>query len=157
MGISANTTLAQLNVNGNWMLHPPHSESMVQLHTFFTTITLTDAEENYEWLVDGKHSPKYSTSEVYRKLKGKNVSVPWAQCVWISGGIPRHSFLTWLFVLNRSPTRDRLVHWGLQTDSNCLLCNQAAESRDHLFYLLQPQQTWDQTLIQMQSIQGNKI
>lgn len=59
----------------------------------------------------------------------------WASIVWIGRGIPRHNFLTWLFVLNRCPTRDRLIGWGLQTDAACLLCNQNAESRDHLFFL----------------------
>ncbi|CAN7053383.1 unnamed protein product [Brassica rapa subsp. trilocularis] len=42
--------------------------------------------------------------------------------------------LAWLMLLNRCPTRDRLLAWGLQTDSLCLLCNRANESRNHLFF-----------------------
>lgn len=37
-------------------------------------------------------------------------------------------------LLNRSPTRDRLISWGLQTDILCLLCNSSNESRDHLYF-----------------------
>ncbi|KAJ4881601.1 Reverse transcriptase zinc-binding domain protein [Raphanus sativus] len=37
-------------------------------------------------------------------------------------------------VLNRCPTRDRILQWGLSTDGNCLLCNAAPESRDHIYY-----------------------
>ena len=172
MGITLNSTVSDLLVAGNWTLPPARSESMVQLHIYLTSLTLTEEEDSYEWVVDDKRSLKYSTNKVYRQLRGHETQVPWDQSVWNAKGIPRHSFLTWLFVLNRCPTRDRLRSWGLQTDATCLLCNQAPESRDHLFYRcpfsgavweevarrcnLQPQLDWDQTMIQMQSLQGSK-
>ena len=172
MGIRPSTTLADLFVNGSWRLPPPHSEGMVQLHIFLTTLSLTGMEDDYEWVVNEKPSTRYSTSEIYRKLRDREEEVPWAPIVWTAGGIPRHNFLTWLFVLDDYPTRDRIISWGLQPDSVCLLCNHAAESRDHLFYLcpyswsiwleisrrcqLQPNRHWDQSVIQLQSLQGNK-
>ena len=42
--------------------------------------------------------------------------------------------LTWMFVLDRCPTRNRLLAWGLQTDPLCLLCNLHPESRNHIFF-----------------------
>lgn len=176
MGISSTATLASLCVDGHGRLPAPRSDNMVQLHIFLTTLNLSAVEDSYEWSVTGTPvSPvsHYSTSQVYKALREQEPDVPWAQCVWIKEGIPRQSFLTWLFVLNRSPTRDRLAGWGLQTDTACLLCNQAAESRDHIFYLcpysweiwkeiarrcqLLPLRQWNQTLLQMQSLQGGKI
>lgn len=172
MGIGPTTTVAELFANGTWRLPPPRSESMVQLHIFFTTLALMDEEDRYNWIVNGKLSSKYSTSEIYKELKGTEAMAPWATIVWAGRGIPRHNLLTWLFVLNRCPTRDRIASWGLQTDTACLLCNQAVESRDHLFNLcpyswtiwveisrrcnLQPMQNWDQTLSQLQCLQGDK-
>lgn len=38
-----------------------------------------------------------------------------------------------MVVLDRLPTRDRLISWGLQVNHLCLLCNSTAESRNHLF------------------------
>lgn len=32
------------------------------------------------------------------------------------------------------PTRDRLLSWGLNTESRCVLCSASPESRDHLFF-----------------------
>lgn len=61
-------------------------------------------------------------------------TVPWHQTVWNKGGIPRQSFLSWLLVLNRYPTRDKMIGWGLATSPLCLLCNVQAKSRDHLFF-----------------------
>lgn len=172
MGIDANSTVSDLFIDGRWMIPPARSEKMVQLHIFFTTFALTDTEDCYEWVIDDKPTSRFNTSQVYQKLRGQEATVTWAQSVWITGGIPRHSFLTWLFVLNRCPTRDRLRSWGLQTDVVCLLCNQEPETRDHLYFHcpfsfaiweeigrrcdLQPLQNWDQTMIQMQSLQGNK-
>ncbi|KAF3576855.1 hypothetical protein DY000_02030902 [Brassica cretica] len=37
-------------------------------------------------------------------------------------------------LLDRGPTRDHLISWGIQTDPLCLLCNRANESRDHLYF-----------------------
>lgn len=95
---------------------------------------------------------------------------PWFNTVWNKGGIPRHSFLSWLFVLNRCPTKDRTIRWGHQTSPTCLLCNQSDESRDHLFFMcpyswslwgslaprcaIQPERSWDRVLTQIQSTGG---
>lgn len=40
--------------------------------------------------------------------------------------------MAWLAALNRLPTKDRMLHWGLNVDPKCLLCSTATESRDHL-------------------------
>lgn len=82
----------------------------------------------------GKIENRYSTGQVYDHLRQHKASVPWYQTVWNKGGIPRQSFLAWLFVLNRCPTRDRLLCWGLPTSPLCLLCNAHEESRNHLFF-----------------------
>lgn len=131
------------------------SEKQLNLQAHLTTLTL-----------EGKISSTYSTGQVYNILYGQGATVPWDHIVWNAGGIPKHSFLCWLFVLNRSPTKDRLLSWGLQTSPNCLLCNLASESRDHLFFSccyawdlwsrlcqrcgLTPERTWSSVLEQLQ-------
>ena len=37
-------------------------------------------------------------------------------------------------MLNRMPTLDRMISWGLGVDGNCKLCQNGMESRDHLFF-----------------------
>ena len=47
--------------------------------------------------------------------------------------IPKHSFITWLVILDRLPTKSRMVNWGIQIDPGCLLCDGfKLETRDHL-------------------------
>ena len=103
---------------------------------------------------------------MYTELTHHNPLVPWFSIVWLRQGTPKHSFLSWLLLLNRCPTRDRLLSWGLATDPSCLLCNNAPESRDHLFFTcsyswhiwstiarrsrFSPSASWDQTIADLQ-------
>ncbi|CAN6803050.1 unnamed protein product, partial [Brassica oleracea] len=119
---------------------------------------------------------KYKCGEVYTYLKGPRPLVPWAKLVWFSYGIPRHSFLTWLVLLDRCPTRDRLINWGLNVVPHCLHCNTGQESINHLYFECPYSNTiwtwivnrcdlhlsisWEDTTLQemwlLQSLRGNK-
>nr|VDD29652.1 unnamed protein product [Brassica oleracea] len=48
--------------------------------------------------------------QVYGILSTKGLEVPWNYIVWITGGIPKHSFLRWLFVLNLSEPKPATQH-----------------------------------------------
>lgn len=134
LGIPQHATVASLNCDGSWLLPPARTDDQLALHIHLTTVTLEDREDTYEWEVEGKIRNRYNTGEIYTYLKGLRVTVPWAKVVWPSYGIPRHSFLTWLVLLDRCPTKDRLVKWGLAVNPTCLLCNAVDESRNHLFF-----------------------
>ena len=134
---------------------------------------LQEGEDYFEWELEGRISNKYSTGEVYHLLRGELPVVLWKTVVWSTGAIPRHSFLTWLFVLDRCPTRDRILSWGLQTDPACLLCSIAPESRDHLLFncgfsfsiwtllsrrcSIQTLSDWDQIIVQLTNLRTGKL
>lgn len=80
-----------------------------------------------------KNTNVYSTKAIYNLLCVRQQRVPWCKEIWFSQGIPRHKFLSWLFVLDRCPTKNRMVDWRIDTDPTCILCNSDLESRDHLF------------------------
>ncbi|KAF3537967.1 hypothetical protein F2Q69_00020779 [Brassica cretica] len=129
--IPAAATLSSLQQDGNWLLPHARSERQLNLQAYLTTVQLTEEEDHYVWEIEGAASTRYSTSAIYSRLYGEGEAAPWDQIVWIAGGIPKQSFLCWLFVLNRCPTRDRLLRWGLQTPSfraptpgNCGYLNQ---------------------------------
>ncbi|WZZ05910.1 hypothetical protein YC2023_091831 [Brassica napus] len=132
-GIPLNATVASLHRNGVWSLPPARSDHQLQLLSYLTTIQLTDDQDTYLWEMEGKIMERYETGKVYHYLRGHIPTVQWASAVWSSKGIPRQSFHTWLVVLDRLPTRDRLINWGLQVSPLCLLCNSTTESRNHLY------------------------
>lgn len=58
---------------------------------------------------------------------------PFYNVVWLFGHIPRYSVSTWLAILNRLTTADRLVLIAINSSPCCSLCNYS-ESHDHLFF-----------------------
>lgn len=104
------------------------------VQTFMTTFHLTDTDDEFYWQIEDKELLKFKTGRIYNLFQRHEPEVPWGRIVWNRSGIPKHSFLTWLAVLNRLPTRDRLLSWGLAVDPSCVLCSGGTESRNHLLF-----------------------
>ncbi|KAE8701642.1 PHD finger family protein [Hibiscus syriacus] len=41
--------------------------------------------------------------------------------------------VTWMAILDRLPTREKLIRMGITTEGSCTLCNDGLETRNHLF------------------------
>ncbi|XP_010456900.1 PREDICTED: uncharacterized protein LOC104738422 [Camelina sativa] len=135
VGIRRGPLLADLWRRGAWKLPPARSEAQVNIHTELSMISLSDEEvDSYHWWIDDQRKDQHNTGSICSALREAFPNAPWHTIVWFSGGIPKHKFLTWLFVLDRCPTRDRLLNWGLQVDPSCMLCTSMPESRDHIFF-----------------------
>ena len=90
---------------------------------------------------------KYKVVEVWRVIRPRKEKVKWHKLVWVGFVVPKHAFITWLAVLNRLPTKDRMRAWGMEVDGNCILCRSAVETRDHLFYgCVFSKQIWKEVL-----------
>ncbi|XP_013705347.1 uncharacterized protein LOC106409230 [Brassica napus] len=170
MGIPSSATLHDMFVRDRWNIRPARSDRQVQIQAILSSVTLSQLPDEYEWTIEGKVWLKYQTGTIYKLLKNHAQTVPWKGAIWNSGGVPRHSFHAWLVTLNRLPTRDRLLSWGLAVPATCLLCNQGDESRDHLFFSCTfsselwihharrtettPSTGWNDSLNHMQSLPG---
>lgn len=168
LGISMTSTLASLYADGRWRLPAARTDRQLEVLSFITTIEFNGEMDYYEWEMLGKIANRFSTGDTYRYLRGDVVVENWTKAIWTSRSIPRHSFHAWLVALNRLPTRDRLLSWGLQVPPLCLLCNNAQESRDHLYWdcsfsfglwsmvasrcRITPRRSWNDSLDQMISL-----
>ena len=47
--------------------------------------------------------------------------------------VPKHIFISWMEILNRLPTMDKLTSWGLEVRELCGFCQTEMETRDHIF------------------------
>ena len=82
-----------------------------------------------------KHSgSKYQAAVVWEDIRPKQEKKDWHRMIWTALAIPRHEIISWMAVLNRLPTLDRLSAWGLVQDGTCRLCQNGMEARDHLFF-----------------------
>ncbi|CAH2047940.1 unnamed protein product [Thlaspi arvense] len=173
VGITSNAKLSDLWRLDSWHLPPARSEKQLNFQIYLSSMQLSSVEDAYEWWIDNKAKNRHNIGSIYSTIIDHHPSVTWSGVVWYSGGIPKHKFLTWLFVLNRCPTRDKMRSWGLQVDPLCLLCASANETRDHLLFECsysweiwtrisrccshQPQGTWTETLEYLCSLQGSGI
>ncbi|KAG7550876.1 Reverse transcriptase zinc-binding domain [Arabidopsis thaliana x Arabidopsis arenosa] len=82
----------------------------------------------------GVFCPTFSSKETWEQLRTHSPQVPWADVVWFKEHVPRFSFITWLAILARLPTRDRLRRWGMNIPATCVLCSTRDESHEHLFF-----------------------
>lgn len=134
-GIPLHSSVADVWRDGGWTIHAARSQEIEELLTYLTTISLSDTPSSPSWIVNCKSSNTFSSASIYLSIQDPAPPVPWFRLIWLKQGIPKHKTMAWLMLLNRCPTRDRLLSWGLQTDPLCLLCNQENESRNHLLFL----------------------
>lgn len=59
------------------------------------------------------------------------MKVPWRRLFYSNVARPRASFTMWLCFLEKIPTKDRLMMFGMITDDVCVLCGQS-ETLQHL-------------------------
>ncbi|KAK9269519.1 hypothetical protein L1049_001295 [Liquidambar formosana] len=76
----------------------------------------------------------FSTSSAWNCIRARGVDMNWHKLVWFPKAIRKHAFISWLAILDRMPTFDKLSAWGLTNNVTCVFCNQHVESRDHLFF-----------------------
>ncbi|XP_039070407.1 uncharacterized protein LOC120217317 [Hibiscus syriacus] len=70
---------------------------------------------------------------IWDNIRGSRDKVSWHRLIWFPGHIPKFSLISWMVILDRLPTKDRLARFGLLVDNVCGLCGAGMESRDHLF------------------------
>ena len=114
------------------------SDNAVTLQIVLSTTVVpsaTDATNTYLWKsYTGGFGATFSSSVTWNILRQPSPTVEWHEVVWFREEISRCSFITWLSMLRRRPTKDRLISWGLAVPDMCVLCSSQVESHQHLFF-----------------------
>ncbi|XP_074283412.1 uncharacterized protein LOC141607961 [Silene latifolia] len=76
----------------------------------------------------------YTISKGYQWLRGDKANVEWCKWVWSILGILKHNFITWLAVLKRLLTKDRMCKMFNYIEEECDLCGNGKEDNHHLFF-----------------------
>ena len=74
------------------------------------------------------------SSSCMARNRPKQEKKDWHRVLWASLSIPKHVLITWMAILNRLPTMDRLEAWEMEVVALCGLCQNERKSRDHLFF-----------------------
>ncbi|KAK2653267.1 hypothetical protein Ddye_013123 [Dipteronia dyeriana] len=76
----------------------------------------------------------YSASSTLASLKAPHPLVPWFKLVWFRQNITRMSFILWMVVRGRLPTKDRIHKYDPRAVTTCVLYDSHLESHAHLFF-----------------------
>ena len=76
----------------------------------------------------------YKTTAVWDCIRPRKETVVWHRLLWAPLVMPKHVIIAWMAIQNKLPTMNRLKKWGLEMDDTCVLCQQEAETREHLFF-----------------------
>ena len=76
-----------------------------------------NVEDVIKWKGKSGYRERFSTSETWLMIREAQSSCSWAKGVWFSNATPKFSFITWLAVLNRLATMDRISKWSLSADT----------------------------------------
>lgn len=126
-------------VDGNWFLPSARSEEAVTLQIVLSTMAPPHSDrgdDKYLWRNGADHFvPKFSSKATWHRIRERAPEVPWWDLIWFKEEIPRCSFVAWMAVLSRLPTKDRLSSWGMNVSTLCVMCSSGQESHQHLFFL----------------------
>ncbi|XP_019087642.1 PREDICTED: uncharacterized protein LOC109127430 [Camelina sativa] len=124
--------------NGAWNLQAARSVSGQSLMVALTEYPVSEATCGpyiFLWRkASGNYSHTFSSKETWEQVRHRSLLVPWADIVWFKQHVPRYSFIAWLAMLNRLPTRDRLHRWGMNVPISCVLCSSGVESHAQIFF-----------------------
>ncbi|XP_009102113.2 uncharacterized protein LOC103828250 [Brassica rapa] len=107
----------QASTNGSWTLPAARSNAIQTIQEVITTIdppNSTKGTDTFKWRKsDGTFGPIFSSKVTWEFLQQPSPTVFWSKDIWLKENIPRNSFVASLALLRRLPTKDRLLHWGL--------------------------------------------
>lgn len=76
---------------------------------------------------------KYKTVKMYDNLRGDRENMTLRHILTRNLARPRAIFITWLTLVGRLNTKDKLMKIGIETDNACVFC-ETQESLEHLFF-----------------------
>lgn len=130
-GLAAESKLCSVISNGSWNWPPARSEDLVEIQALLFDIQPSATEDIVCWTLSA--SGHYHAGATWDWLREKSAVVLWHKLILFKYYSPRQSFIAWLAILNRLPTKDRMQSWFPSVYLSCVLCCQG-ESRDHLFF-----------------------
>lgn len=137
LGVHELSPVAEACSRSGWRLSSartwsPHLANLCAILLETPVPNLSLGCDSFPWVTTNSSNASFSSSQTWEQLRYKENSQPWWKTVWFKGFILKHAFTFWISHLDRLLVRSRLVSWGLNTSPLCCLCNQQAETRNHI-------------------------
>lgn len=116
--------------DNRWTLPLSNHTMIMELRDLVSLVNI-HSHDSIQW---GNTPAKFvSASLIWNTIRSYSSTLPWTNAVWHILSIPKCSFTFWLALKDRLLTKERMVRFGLGTDSGCVLCDNAVETNSHIF------------------------
>lgn len=78
--------------------------------------------------------PKFFIQGCYKKMVGDIQKVHWGQSIWNRLVVLKQRTISWMIMLEKLRTTDRLRKIGVKDADECVLCGVSVETHKHLFF-----------------------
>ena len=117
---------------GEWRWPRTNTIELMEIREHIHELPLpTDQPDKTIWIPSP--NGQFSTAHTWDHLIAPSPKVPWHRLIWFPGNTPRHSFISWLAILQRLSTHDRIYSFT-PGPLACVFCHSGMESHDHLFF-----------------------
>ncbi|XP_074362194.1 uncharacterized protein LOC141702406 [Apium graveolens] len=99
--------------NGHWDLPSSNHVDIIQVRNIAISVRIN---RSYTISWEGLLARNIKISNIWDSIHASNALVPWTDFVWNGFSVPKCSFITWLAILSRLLTKDRMVLFGIQVD-----------------------------------------
>ncbi|PWA57893.1 reverse transcriptase domain, Reverse transcriptase zinc-binding domain protein [Artemisia annua] len=92
-GLSNNTTVAEMVVNGTLNIPDECKHNNSILSQIQTPCLVNDKADEVKWRSTKKNLVKFRMNKVWKYMREHDEKVVWYNVVWFSNSIPRHAFI----------------------------------------------------------------
>lgn len=97
-----------------------------------STLHPNNGPNSVRWLPSS--NGKFSITFTWNYLRKSGDRMPWAAILKGPHNIPKASFVTWMAILGRLNTGNRLRLFGISQYAECVFCKDSRENHNHLFF-----------------------
>ncbi|GKV01156.1 hypothetical protein SLEP1_g13733 [Rubroshorea leprosula] len=127
-------------ISGNYWCWPPApSPQLVQIQIELFDKLDPDklypkegAMDSVIWIPSA--SGKFKTGATWNWIRERQGKQQWHKLIWFLDTILKHSFISWLAVLNRLTTKAHQKQWTHDLDDTCVLCKNESKTNVHMFF-----------------------
>ena len=114
--------------------HRVHILNAVELEIEKMKEKWVDEEDVSLWRNEkGRYKAEFFTCDTWKNIREKHLCYSWHSTVWFKHATPKYAFVTWMVMLGRLSTGDRIITWNVNADGSCVLCRHPLETAEHLF------------------------
>ena len=143
-----NARVDKIIQDGNWAF-PPSAQDLQQVWNSIAFQPNMNERDCVIW--NGHSSGKFSIASAWNHIRKKKRQHPLYDLMWFPGHVPRYALTLWIASMGRLATLDRPQMRGVSSSRQCVLCDEEAESHEHLFFSCPYSTTvWHQIKVQTQ-------